>query len=97
MTKRKYEEAPKQSEYPKQACNRAAWLLNSLGTDVTYKRLTMKQFNAAYGAIKRLNIPVECTEKQTAGKKTLSCFCYRPISGIARAPQRKRGKRGGKS
>ena len=94
MTQLKYIDAPKQSEYPKQACSRAAWQLNSLGIDVKYKRATMKEFNAVYTAIQQLNIPVQCRETQKAGKKTLSCFCYSPISGIAGGRQRKRRTRG---
>lgn len=94
MTQPKYQEAPQQSEYPKQACSRAAWLLNSYATDVKYKRLTMKEFNAAYKAIQQLNVPVHCTEKRTAGKRTLRCFCHPPLSGIGGTPKRKRRKRG---
>jgi len=87
----KYEDAPDMTEYPEQACKRAAWLLNSLALDVTkYKRITMKEFNAAYSALQSLNIPVHC--KQTTKKKkppykikegverSIRCFCYPPTA-----------------
>ena len=89
----KYVDAPKQSEYPKRACSRAVWLLNNMGVDVNYKRKTMKEFNSAYTAIRQLNIPVNCTQKQKAGKKILSCSCYSPLSGIGGTRQRKRQRR----
>jgi hypothetical protein len=94
MRQPKYQEPPQQSEYPTQACSRATWLLNSMAVDVKYKRVTMKEFNAAYTAIRQLNIPVHCTQTQTAGKRVLRCSCYRPLSGIGESRQRKRRKRG---
>ena len=93
MAETKYQDAPKQSEYPTQACSRAAWVLNSLGQDVKYKRLSMKEFNAAYSAVQSLNIPVQCKAKGAGGKKSVECFCYRPLSGIVGARKAKRRKR----
>jgi len=91
----KYEDAPNQSEYPAQACKRAAWLLNSWALDVTkFRRKTMKEFNAAYKALQSLNIPVECTEKGAGPKKAIRCFCYRPLSGLA--GRGRKGKRRGR-
>lgn len=92
MQQQKYIDAPKQSELHPQLCKRAAWYLNSIALDTTkYRRMTMKEFNAAYGATQALNIPVHCKSTGTGKTKRIKCFCYPPLSGLA--GKRKRRKK----
>lgn len=85
-----YVAAPKQSQIPKQLCERAVWYLNNLGRDLRTDAAHEK-FSNTWDAFLRLNIPVHCKGTRKAGVKTASCYCYPPLSGGARKPKGGRG------
>jgi len=87
-----YVVAPKQSQIPKQLCERAVWYLDSLGRDLRLKR-NEEKFKLTWDAFLRLNIPIECKISQKGGLKKGACFCYPPLSGLAGKRRKKGGKR----
>ena len=78
----------KQSQIPKQLCERAAWYLNAIGRDLR-DEADHEKFSNVWDAYLKLNIPVMCKGEIKAGVKTGRCACYRPVSGVSGKPRRK--------